>query len=118
MKECERTNQRYRDAQFDLEDRTICLIGLMRPSKTEGPLFSPPPQSVARVSDIFPTPKLLVDKAKASDVRQGMGGDCWFLAAVAGFTNLEDGSRQNYVKVEGDEKVGCYGFVFHRGNNC
>ena len=115
VKECIRKNLKFRDTQFSLEDRTLCLLGLLRPPKADGPLFSPPPQSVARLSDVLTKPKLLVDKAKAGDIRQGMGGDCWFLAAIAGSQNLGDGARQNYIKVEGDEKVGCYGFVFHRG---
>lgn len=75
----------------------------------------PVPQGYTQARKIFPKPALFVDGATAGDVRQGFGGDCWFLAGIAALTNMDDGLKHNYVHVDGDEKVGVYGFVFHRG---
>jgi hypothetical protein len=46
-------------------------------------------------------------------VRQGNDGDCWFMAALATISNKEELIQR--VCVTRDEKVGVYGFVFHRG---
>ncbi|KAI4151733.1 MAG: hypothetical protein LQ340_003329 [Diploschistes diacapsis] len=115
IEDCERKNQKFRDPEFALDDQDVCLRSLV--PDPEGDPYSPPPQSVARTRQIFPSPKLFVNGAKADDVRQGTGGDCWFLAAVAALTNLKEGLHHNYVHVDGDEKVGVYGFVFHRGKD-
>ena len=113
IKDCERKNQKFRDAEFALDDQGFCLRSLV--PDPDGDPFSPPPQTVSRARNIFPSPKLFVNEARADDVRQGKGGDCWFLAGVAALTNLKAGLNHNYVQVDGDEKVGVYGFVFHRG---
>lgn len=44
--------------------------------------------SVRRVPEIFDEPKFYKDGAGAGDIRQGIEGDCWFLAAVAALTNI------------------------------
>jgi hypothetical protein len=62
---------------------------------------------------VFEKPKFIVDDATASDVRQGNDGDCWFLSALCAISNKE--GLIDRVCVEMDEKVGVYGFVFHRG---
>ena len=49
----------------------------------------------------------------ANDVRQGRDGDCWFMSSVCTLSNKEDLLEK--VCVARDEKVGVYGFVFHRG---
>ena len=49
----------------------------------------------------------------ATDVHQGRNGDCWFLAALCAITGKKD--LIDRVCVMRDEKVGVYGFVFHRG---
>ena len=113
IKDCERKNQKFRDLEFALDDQGFCLRSLV--PDPDGDPFSPPPQTVARTRNIFPSPKLFVNEARADDVRQGKGGDCWFLSGVAALTNLKAGLNHNYVQVDGDEKVGVYGFVFHRG---
>jgi len=63
--------------------------------------------------DIFDHPQFLIEGATANDVRQGNDGDCWFMSALATISN-KDGLIQR-VCVARDEKVGVYGFVFHRG---
>ena len=64
--------------------------------------------------DIFEDPQFFIEGVTASDVRQGNDGDCWFMSALCTLSNKE-GLIQR-VCVERDEKVGVYGFVFHRGN--
>ncbi|KAF7445316.1 calpain-B [Pyrenophora tritici-repentis] len=118
VKECRRLNQKYRDPHFDIEadfkrhqafpdTPPDCLTGLNE-EKTE---FNP--LSVKRVEDIFDHPQFLIEGATANDVRQGNDGDCWFMSALATISN-KDGLIQR-VCVARDEKVGVYGFVFHRG---
>lgn len=46
-------------------------------------------------------------------MRQGRDGDCWLMAALCTLGNKED--LIDKVCVARDEKVGVYGFVFHRG---
>lgn len=52
--------------------------------------------------------------ATASDVRQGQNGDCWFMSALCALGG-EGTDLISRVCVARDEKVGVYGFVFHRG---
>ncbi len=49
----------------------------------------------------------------ANDVRQGRDADCWFMSSICTLSNKEDLLEK--VCVAMDEKVGVYGFVFHRG---
>ena len=63
--------------------------------------------------DIFDEPHFSIDGMTASDVRQGRDGDCWFMSSVCTLSNKEDLLEK--VCVARDEKVGVYGFVFHRG---
>lgn len=63
--------------------------------------------------DIFEKPVFYEDGASASDVRQGNDGDCWFMAALCALANEKH--MIDKVCVANDEKVGIYGFVFHRG---
>jgi len=116
VKECRRTNQKYTDPHFNIEadfrrwgnERPFsdCLMGLLE-VKTELR-----PQSVKRVEDIFENPQFFIDGATANDVRQGKEGDCWFMSALCTLSNKK-GLIQS-VCVARDEKVGVYGFVFHR----
>ncbi|KAI9808877.1 MAG: hypothetical protein M1827_007152 [Pycnora praestabilis] len=111
VKECRRVNQKYRDMHFDIEFdlkwyRRDCLDGL---TVDDSDLR---PESVKRVSDIFDDPVFFEDGASAADVRQGCDGDCWFLAAICGISNKE--GLISKICVARDEKVGVYGFVFHR----
>ena len=114
VKECLASNQKYRDPHFDMEDSgwigdtrfNDCLMTLGDEK------LDLTPGSVKRVEDIFDDPKFYVEGATANDVRQGNDGDCWFLSAlctVSCFRHLID-----RICVAKNEKVGVYGFVFHR----
>ena len=67
---------------------------------------------VKRISDIFEEPQFFIDGATADDVRQGMVGDCWFLAALTALSGKPELIER--LCVARDEKVGVYGFVFYR----
>lgn len=49
----------------------------------------------------------------ANDVRQGHSGDCWLMSALCALSNSKDLLYK--ICVARNEKVGVYGFVFHRG---
>ncbi|KAL8943829.1 MAG: hypothetical protein Q9216_000822 [Gyalolechia sp. 2 TL-2023] len=110
-KECRRLNLKYRDPHFDIEfdlkrNRRDCLDSLTGiPNDLN-------PRSVKRVQDIFDEPVFFKEGASANDVRQGFNGDCWFLSALCAISNKKD--LVDRVCVHRDEKVGVYGFVFHR----
>lgn len=68
---------------------------------------------IAGSQDIFEKPVFYDNGATASDVRQGANGDCWLMSALCAL-----GSEKHLIDkicVAMDEKVGIYGFVFHRG---
>ena len=111
IKECRRTNQKYRDLHFDIEwdlksGQRNCLDGL-RNSHNEMK-----PKGVKRVTDIFEKPEFYINGATAGDVRQGRTGDCFFMAALCGLGNME--GLIHKICVKHDQQVGVYGFVFHR----
>ncbi|RDW71541.1 putative calpain family cysteine protease protein [Coleophoma cylindrospora] len=115
VKECRRVNQKYRDQHFDIEfdlkwGRRDCLDPLGISEEASKSNFRP--RSVKRVGDIFDEPQFYIDDATASDVRQGRDGDCWFMAALCTLSNKKGLIER--VCVARDEKVGVYGFVFHR----
>lgn len=70
------------------------------------------PKAVKRAGEIFDEPKFYVDGPTANDVRQGRDGDCWLMAALCTLSN-KPGLIERCC-VARDEKVGVYGFVFHR----
>ncbi|KAL8715822.1 MAG: hypothetical protein Q9220_000489 [cf. Caloplaca sp. 1 TL-2023] len=110
-RECRRVNLKYRDPHFDIEfdlkrNRRDCLDSL------NGSGSDLTPKSVKRVPDIFDDPAFFKEGATANDVRQGFNGDCWFLSALCAISNKQN--LVNRVCVHWDEKVGVYGFVFHR----
>ncbi|KAL9104248.1 MAG: hypothetical protein Q9163_000796 [Psora crenata] len=112
-KECRRVNHKYRDQHFDIEFdlkawRRDCLDGLQHNLED----YTASPRSVKRVPDIFDEPQFYIDDASASDVRQGSSGDCWFLSALTAISNKK--RLIDDICVARDEKVGVYGFVFHR----
>lgn len=63
------------------------------------------------VKDIFENPHS--DGMCANDVRQGQNGDCWLMSALCALSNSR--GLLDKVCAARDEKVGVYGFVFHRG---
>ncbi|KAL8765722.1 MAG: hypothetical protein Q9209_007287 [Squamulea sp. 1 TL-2023] len=110
-RECRRVNLKYRDPHFDIEfdlkrNKRDCLDALT------GAGSDLTPKSVKRVPDIFENPVFFKEGATANDVRQGFNGDCWFLSALCAITNKKN--LVDRVCVHRDEKVGVYGFVFHR----
>lgn len=116
VKECTRVNAKYRDPHFDIEadfkrwlrwgNPPDCLMGLADVNTELKPM------SVKRVEDIFDEPQFFVDGATATDVRQGKEGDCWLMAALCTLSNKPQ--LIDRVCVARNEKVGVYGFVFHR----
>jgi hypothetical protein len=113
-RECKRVNMRYRDKHFDIEfdlkkGYRRCLDGIWGVNSEDGPW----PRAVKRVPQIFKKPQFYIDDATAADVRQGKTGDCYLLAVVGALGNKSGLIRK--ICVARDEKVGVYGFVFHRG---
>ncbi|CUS13992.1 unnamed protein product [Tuber aestivum] len=107
-KECRSANRKYRDFHFDLRnDGRHCLDGLTQDLASE--LH---PAGVARVEEIFDTPKFFKDGVSAGDIQQGATGDCWFMAAVTTITNVS--GLVEKICVARDEQVGVYGFIFMR----
>jgi hypothetical protein len=111
-RECRRLNQKYYDRMFDLpyNDALLSLNSTENPMSLQGLRGV---GSVKRVEDIYEDPEFFVDGATAQDVRQGINGDCWFLAAITAL-----GGKQELIErlcVARDEQVGVYGFVFFRG---
>ncbi|KAK4548877.1 hypothetical protein LTR36_008650 [Oleoguttula mirabilis] len=111
VEECKRLNQKYRDAVFDLEANSDCLQALNgRYPKAIGKIDPPP--WIKRIEDIFDEPQFFIDGATATDVHQGSGGDCWFLAALMAVSAKKELIES--LCVARDERVGVYGFVFYR----
>lgn len=112
VEECKRLNQKYRDACFNPESNQYCFqsLGGGFPGAVDN-VDAPP--WIKRVEDIFDNPQFFIDGATASDVHQGNGGDCWFLAALMAISAKKELIED--VCVARDEKVGVYGFVFFRG---
>lgn len=114
VRECRRVNQKYRDPHFDIEFDlkwgTYDCLNMLDGSPETYCLFHP--GSVKRVGDIFDSPTFYEDGATANDIRQGRDGDCWLMAALCTLGNKQD--LISKVCVARDEKVGVYGFVFHR----
>ncbi|KIN05743.1 hypothetical protein OIDMADRAFT_38228 [Oidiodendron maius Zn] len=114
VKECRRVNQKYRDPHFDMEfdlkwGTKDCLTSLKDTAVMEDRFY---PGSVKRVGDIFEEPEFYKGGATAGDIRQGRDGDCWLMAALGTLGN-KPGLIEK-VCVARDEKIGVYGFVFHR----
>lgn len=107
-----RINQKYIDPHFDME----FINGELNGDSTLVSLTGEPeksiPKDVKRVSQIFRNPQFFTDGPSADDIRQGISGDCWFLAATA--TVCSNQQLIEKVCVARDEAVGVYGFVFFR----
>ncbi|KAL8756896.1 MAG: hypothetical protein Q9199_002623 [Rusavskia elegans] len=116
VRDCLRMNQKYKDPDFDIE---WDLAQWLRHGHIEDylvPLGEDKvdlrPRSVKRVEDIFDNPQFNVDGMSANDVRQGQSGDCWLMSALCALSNSRDLLYK--ICVARNEKVGVYGFVFHR----
>lgn len=132
IEECKRLNQKYRDPLFDLEASPYCLQSLSGrfPKAVDRivsvlhftprfrhelntNLYQDAPPWIKRVEDIFDDPQFFIDGATATDVHQGSGGDCWFLASLMAVSAKKE--LIDKLCVARDEKIGVYGFVFFRG---
>ncbi|ENH72571.1 Calpain-9 [Fusarium oxysporum f. sp. cubense race 1] len=107
VRECERTNAKFSDPDFDIETdfssyQDNCLNGLMGRR----------PGSVHRIPWIFENPQFTVGGFSSTDIKQGAGGDCWWLAALATIAHRKDLMKK--ICVAKDEECGVYGFVFNR----
>jgi hypothetical protein len=128
IRECQRTNEKFTDPDFDIADQpTNCLEGLMRWYRDPEPDSAAGAVSPGRLGfalrtlmqaevlcqDAAPFQfKQTADVLLNSDVVQGANGDCWFIAAVATICSNPDLIKK--VCVERDEECGVYGFVFYR----
>lgn len=112
VEECTRLNQKYRDALFNPEESAYCFTNLAGEFCSAVDEIDAPPW-VKRVEDIFDKPQFFIDGATPTDIHQGSGGDCWFLAALMAISAKKE--LIDDVCVMRDEKVGVYGFVFYRG---
>ncbi|KAF8969516.1 hypothetical protein BGZ46_010680 [Entomortierella lignicola] len=105
--ECHENNTKFRDTKFDLlDDSDNCLY-----STTEKTMF-PGIDGSKRVKDLFRNTTFFQNGASPDDIKQGMVGDCWFLAALAVVSNIPGLLEQLCVKR--DEEVGVYGFIFFK----
>ena len=111
VEECQRLNRKYVDYAFDLEANQYCLQNLNGDYPGAVANTDPPPW-IKRVEDIFDKPQFFIDGASATDIHQGNGGDCWFLAALMAISAKKELVEK--LCVARDEKVGVYGFVFYR----
>lgn len=110
MRECRRLNQKYYDRLFDLPDPdTLLSLNGSTPMSMNGLQGI---GAVKRVEDIFEDPQFFVDGAAPNDVRQGIVGDCWFIAAITALSGKPDLLER--LCVAQDIEVGVYGFVFFR----
>uniref|UniRef100_A0A8H8CMW3 Calpain catalytic domain-containing protein n=1 Tax=Psilocybe cubensis TaxID=181762 RepID=A0A8H8CMW3_PSICU len=106
-------NALKQDIEFDLEkDQEQCRFGL--PGEDE--IIVPRPRvAVKRVTEIFDNPVFFGPNGpKASAVRQGSLGDCWFLAALSAIATVDSGALLRKLCVAHNEEVGVYGFIFFR----
>lgn len=136
--ECERTNEKFTDPDFDIEAdfeiRNNCLFGLFPPPpppsrRPDSPPLPPRddvsvtstapsdahrggPGSVHRLDWIFRNQQFTVNGYSHTDVQQGVGGDCWWLAAISTIAHRRD--LMDRICVGRDEECGVYGFVFQR----
>ncbi|KKY29498.1 putative calpain-1 catalytic subunit [Diaporthe ampelina] len=133
--ECERTNEKFTDPDFDIEsdfdNDDNCLFGLRQPRSHHHaslpPLRPPPddrsvttitrnapidPGSVHRLDWVFRNPQFTVNGYSHTDVQQGIGADCWWLAAISTIAHRKD--LMDRICVARDEECGVYGFVFQR----
>ncbi|KAI1074465.1 calpain family cysteine protease [Whalleya microplaca] len=88
------------------------FIGSDGPSATDVGEWCSGPGSVHRVDWIFESPQFTIGGYSSSDIKQGVAGDCWWLAAVATIAHRKD--LMDRVCVARDEECGVYGFVFQR----
>ncbi|KAF9161648.1 hypothetical protein DFQ26_004343 [Actinomortierella ambigua] len=111
VEECYANNTRFRDSTFDLlNDKASCLVSSATSSGL--PWFMFMVDGAKRVSDLVKNPLFFSDGASPDDIKQGLVGNCWHVAALAVMSNIPGLIEQ--VCVKRNEEVGVYGFIFFR----
>ncbi|KAH8655683.1 hypothetical protein BX600DRAFT_384997 [Xylariales sp. PMI_506] len=96
LQECRRINQRYRNPNWDIDwdlrmGKGDCLnylgsnkfdLSTVHTSSTTSM-----PKAVKRMHEIFDKPTFM-KHINSSDVKQGMIGDCWFIASLSALANV------------------------------
>lgn len=115
VKDCERTNNKFSDSEFDIEKDFStgdynCLFGISRTidDDDDQPII---PGSVHRIPWIFEKPQFVTD-GYVSDIKQGTSSSCWWLAALASVASRKDLIEK--LCIVRNEQCGVYGFVFYR----
>ncbi|EHK19859.1 uncharacterized protein TRIVIDRAFT_123651, partial [Trichoderma virens Gv29-8] len=109
--ECRRTNLLFLDNHFDIENDLFANQDSNRQLDSSTYPFEPP-KSVHRVPWIFKDPQFMTDSSSGYDVKQGVGGNCWWIAAVTTIAHRQDIMEK--ICVARNEACGVYGFVFHK----
>lgn len=105
---CRARNEKFKDSEFDFSsDKDACLHGL---GLDESARYDT--SGVMRVTEIFDNPVLFKDGANASDIAQGVVGDCWFLSALGAIAAIPGLIEK--ICVAHDVQVGVYAFIFFR----
>ncbi|GKU08397.1 unnamed protein product [Fusarium langsethiae] len=115
VQDCERTNNKFSDPEFDIEKDFFsceynCLFGITR-AIDDGDNQPTKPGSVHRIPWIFEEPQFVTENY-ISDIKQGASSSCWWLAALASVA-----SRQDLIEtlcIARNENCGVYGFVFYK----
>ncbi|KAF4471521.1 hypothetical protein FALBO_1564 [Fusarium albosuccineum] len=97
-----------------LDKRFLKIIRGFCPSRkpTSGPQKPSQPGSVHRIPWVFKRPRFTIDGFSNSGIKQGKGGNCWWLAALGTIAHRQDIMER--ICVARDEDAGVYGFVFYR----
>ncbi|KAL9561422.1 hypothetical protein ACKAV7_014777 [Fusarium commune] len=116
INECERTNNKFSDPEFDIEKDFVsydhnCLFGIERACNDDDEEQCAKPGSVHRIPWIFENPEFVANDF-ISDIKQGTCGNCWWLAALASVRLRKQ--LMEKICVARDEDCGVYGFVFYR----
>ena len=124
--ECKRNNIKYSDPHFDLDNMGDSIVPLATRTHRPEPVGDQVlpitrivfPNCTKRVGEIFDDPKFYVGSGPSfSDTRQGLEGDCWFISSLSSLCAGQNDPLLIHkicpVRAR-NEKVGVYGFVFHR----
>ncbi|KOS19825.1 Calpain-1 catalytic subunit [Escovopsis weberi] len=115
--ECRRDNRKFRDSFFNIEvDLDLgtrdCLDSICVDSEGKPHGHDYVPSCAKRVTEIFDDPKFFINPPTAEDVVQGLGRDCWLIAAISSLTAIPGMIEK--LCVASDAEVGVYGFVHFR----
>jgi hypothetical protein len=114
VKDCERTNNKFSDPEFDIEKDFFscdynCLFGIAKACDDDDQYTKP--GSVHRIPWIFEKPEFVTNNF-VPDIKQGTSRNCWWLAALTSVALRKQ--LMEKICVARDEECGVYGFVFYR----